>query len=247
MPAFKARQKPQTWEAHRNSIRYGWSVPLHAVNWCFDWMAYFLSRWAVLEVLEYAGTLSVLVAIILYFAESGDRKKQKHYQAWQVINTAQGKGGNGGRIEALQELNTDRVPLVGVDASGAFLQGVRLARADLVRADLSGSDLRTSDFSGANLENSDLNFANFRGAILRGTNLKNANLRDTDLNGANLTNADLSGALLDRADICDADLSGLKWRGIASIAGAKIHGVKNAPAGFVEWALAHQATLQSSH
>jgi hypothetical protein len=28
-------------------------------------------------------------------SEAGDRKKQKHYQAWQVINTAQGKGGSG--------------------------------------------------------------------------------------------------------------------------------------------------------
>ncbi len=39
------------------------------------------------------------MAVIFYFSESGDRLKQKHYQAWQVINTAQGKGGSGGRIE----------------------------------------------------------------------------------------------------------------------------------------------------
>ena len=46
-------------------------------------------------------------AVIFYFTESGDRRKQKHYHAWQVINTAQGKNGSGGRIEALQELNED--------------------------------------------------------------------------------------------------------------------------------------------
>jgi hypothetical protein len=66
------------------------------------------------EVLEYLGVFSVLIAIVFYFSEAGDRRKQKHYQAWQVINTAQGKGGSGGRIEALQELNIDRIPLVGV-------------------------------------------------------------------------------------------------------------------------------------
>ena len=82
-----------------------------------------LSRWSFLEVLEYLGSFSILIAVIFYFSESGDRLKQKHYQAWQVINTAQGKGGSGGRIEALQELDEDGVPLVGVDVSGAFLQG----------------------------------------------------------------------------------------------------------------------------
>jgi hypothetical protein len=83
-------------------------------------LAYLLSNWKFLEVLEYIGSLSVLVAVLFYFSGSGDRTKQKHYQAWQVINTAQGKGGSGGRVAALQELNADGVPLVGVDLSGAF-------------------------------------------------------------------------------------------------------------------------------
>jgi hypothetical protein len=47
------------------------------------------------------GHLVSLFAVIFYYSEAGDRKKQKHYQAWQVIDTAQAKGGNGGRIEAL--------------------------------------------------------------------------------------------------------------------------------------------------
>src|ERR1700741_4710735 len=76
---------------------------------------------------------------IFYFSESGNRIKQKHYQAWQVINTAQGKGGSGGRIEALEELNADGVPLVGVDVSSAFLQGLTLERANLLRADFSSA------------------------------------------------------------------------------------------------------------
>jgi hypothetical protein len=59
--------------------------------------------------------------------------KQKHYQAWQVINSAQGKGGSGGRIDALEELHRDAVPLVGVDVSDAFLQGVDLNGANLLR------------------------------------------------------------------------------------------------------------------
>src|SRR5579864_3227078 len=102
------RQKPLIWEEHKKAIGAHWSLlPFHAIEWSFEWTAYGLSRWAFLEVLEYLGIFSVLIAIVFYFAESGDRKKQKHYQAWQVINTAQGKGGSGGRIEALHELNAD--------------------------------------------------------------------------------------------------------------------------------------------
>src|SRR6266481_9151394 len=151
------RQKPNTWAEHKSAVGSHWSfLPFHATEWAFQWTAYYLSRWAFLEVLEYLGIFSVLIAVVFYFHESGDRKKQKHYQAWQVINTAQGKGGSGGRIEALQELNLDGVPLVGVDAAGAFLQGVRLRGANLLRCDLAGSDLRMSDFSGSNLEHAEL-------------------------------------------------------------------------------------------
>ena len=59
----------------------------------------------------------------IVLGESKDRIKQKHYQAWQVINSAQGKGGSSGRIDALEELHQDGVLLVGVDVSDAFLQG----------------------------------------------------------------------------------------------------------------------------
>jgi Pentapeptide repeats (8 copies) len=219
----EARQRPKSWNHHRDSIRSRWSKPLHAIEWSLQWAAYYLSRWAFLEVLEYIGSLSVLVAVIFYFAESGDRKKQKHYQAWQVINTAQGKGGSGGRIDAMEELNRDRVALVGVDASEAFLEGVRLHGANLLRCDLSAADLRLSDLSSANLEYSNLQAANFQWASLRDANLDHAKL--------------------DGADFGHTDLSGAKWRNIASINHANVRDVRNAPAGFIAWAIAHGAGM----
>ena len=120
------REKPPTWAERKAGVPSRWARPFIGLEWLFDWLAYYLSNWKLLEVLEYLSSLSILVAAIFYFSESGDRAKQKHYQAWQVINTAQGKGGSGGRLEALQELNADRVPLVGVDVAGAYLQGIRL-------------------------------------------------------------------------------------------------------------------------
>lgn len=72
-----------------------------------------------------------------------------------MINTAQGKGGSGGRIEALQELNRDKVPLVGVDVSSAYLRALTLEHASLVRSNFSAVDVRDSDFRGADLADAD--------------------------------------------------------------------------------------------
>jgi hypothetical protein len=136
------RSRPSPWTTRKQRTSARWLLPLVGLEWMWEWAAFALSNWAFLEVLEYLGTFSVLIAVIFYFSESGDRVKLRHYQAWQVINTAQGKGGSGGRIEALQELNEDKVPLVGVDVSSAFLQGLRLEHANLLRSDFSAATSR---------------------------------------------------------------------------------------------------------
>ena len=238
------RHRPAPWQERRASSRHGGWLPFIAAEWTCEWMAFGLSNWAFLEVLEYLSSFSVLIAVIFYFSESGDRVKARHYQAWQVINTAQGKGGSGGRIEALQELNADRVPLVGVDVSSAYLQGLQLKNASLLRADFSSADLRTSDLSGCDLTLANLNSANFRSARLDHTVFAEANLSDADLSGADLSAADFSGATLNGADVRNAKLTNFHWQSIKSIKGANIRGVVGAPAGFVEWALAHGAVDQ---
>jgi len=215
-------------------------LPFHALEWFLQWSAYFLSRWALLEVLEYLSVLSVLIGVIFYFSESGDRRKQKHYQAWQVINTAQGKGGSGGRIEALQELNLDHVPLVGVNAAGAFLQGIELRGANLFRADLQASDLRDANLESADLEYAALKSANFRQAHLGRAKLAGADLSDADLVNADLHDADLRGANLENADLRNVDLRGALWTDL-HIEKANIKGVRNPPEGFIAWAMQHHA------
>src|ERR1700740_94327 len=102
------KKPPQTWQQRKEQVRRRWTLPFHALECVFDWMSYGLSRWAFLELLEYLGTFSVLVAVIFYFTEAGDRVKLRHYQAWQVINTAQGKGGSGGRSPVLLELEEEQ-------------------------------------------------------------------------------------------------------------------------------------------
>jgi len=235
------RERPAPWSIRKPRAGRKWLTPFIAFEWMWEWVAFALSRWSFLEVLEYLGTFSVLIAVIFYFSESGDRIKQRHYQAWQVINTAQGKGGSGGRIEALQELNADKVPLVGVDVSSAFLQGLNLAGANLMRSDFSSADLRNSNFTAANFTLANLNSANLRGAALIRTNFTHADLRSTDLTGSDLAGADFSGIMLDDADLRDANLAGVQWQNLKSIQRANIAGAKNAPAGFADWALKNGA------
>ena len=233
----KHRRPPEPWHEFKKNALHVYLLPLYWMNWIGEWIAYFLGKWSIFEVLEYAGSFSILFAAIFYFAGAGDRLKQKHYQAWQVINTAQGKGGSGGRIEALHELNEDRVPLVGVDVSDAYLQDVELIGADLRRADMRGTDLRRAVFRKANLEGANFHSANLRNTDFTSANLTDANLLDADLTQARLAQANLRGAILDRADLRNANLGDIRdWQSIHSIQLANVHGVISAPEGFLAWA-----------
>jgi hypothetical protein len=243
---YTERTRPRAWVEFSRQIKHPALLPLTFVEWSCKWLVYWLSGWAFLETLEYVGTLSILFAVISYFAESGDRLKQKHYQAWQVINTAQGKGGSGGRIEALEELNKDGVPLVGVDASDAFLQNLDLTGANLVRSNFSGADIRGGNFKSARLDSSDFTSANVRNGSFEKARLQGVSLQEADLNGATFREADLSDADLTGADLRNTDLHGIKWQSIANVKLANIYGAKDAPSDFVRWAIQHGAVSTGS-
>jgi len=240
------RHRPQNWSEVRQNTHFGWLLIFKKLDWYCAWAAWALGNWALLEALESLGAFSVLIAVIFYFADSGNRIKQKHYQAWQVINTAQGKGGSGGRIEALQELNKDNVPLIGVNADAAFLKGVNMPGARLSRCSLQSSDLRDSSLDSADMTFCNLRGANFRDSSLKRTSLVDADLEDADLTRSNLAGADLSRADLSRADLRSADLAQVKWQQIASLQFANIWGVRNPPEGFLAFAMSHGAVSLAS-
>jgi Pentapeptide repeats (8 copies) len=156
-------------------------------------------------------------------------RKAANYQAWQVVNTAQGKGGSGGRVDALQDLVRNGVSLAGVQLDDAWLEGLVLP----------GADMRLAT----------LRHANLRGADLRNANLEQADLTGVDLTGANLgqarlTNAQVRGAVVMTTDLRGADLTGLRgWDGLASASYLLLEGARHAPRGFIEWALEHGASL----
>ncbi|HUT45999.1 MAG TPA: pentapeptide repeat-containing protein [Sedimentisphaerales bacterium] len=194
---------------------------------------------AILKILGYAGRFTVLVAVIFYIKGCPERKmqsanlqmqvkhlesqlenqlKSQHYQAWQVINSAQGKPGNGGRVDALHDLHRDGISLAGVDISKANLPKLNLEKADLSEAILSNAILSDANFSGAN----------FRQAVLSGADLHHADLSGTDLSHANLSSyLGLSGGTeLSYADFSGAVLKSAKLRGVhlinANLSGADL-------------------------
>ena len=231
--------RPEPWNQWKSRVRHVWALPFAAVEYAMEWLAYALSNWRFLEVLEYLSRFGVLIAVIFYFSESGDRIKQKHYQAWQVINSEQGKGGNGGRIDALEELNADGVSLVGVNLSAAFLMDLHLPKARLGRANFDSADARRADLHGASIVNASLQSANLREARLDDASFSGSVLDEADLTGANLKNANLTGASLEGADLRDANLDGTNWGSLHSVKNANVFGVNNSA--FVNWALAHGA------
>lgn len=196
------------------------------------WAFWLQQSWAAAEL------AALLTAAYQLWARRGERRlaeeaaaivalKAANYQAWQVVNSAQGKGGSGGRIDALQDLNRNAVSLAGVRLDGAWLTGVTLPEAQLSHASLREANLSGANLQGANLEAADLTDVNLAGADLRG-----AFLKDAKVERAQLGTADLRGA----------DLQGLRdWDAIRVASYLNIEGVRHAPLGFRAWVLEHGA------
>ncbi len=201
------------------------------------WSFWLQNSWAAAEL------LALVFAGYQLWARRGERRraeagaavvaqKAANYQAWTVVNSAQGKGGSGGRIDALQDLTRNGISLDGVRLDDAWLVGV-----DLHGAQLSSASFRNTNLRGANLENATLEAADFAGADLTGANLKGAVLKRANLAGARLGLADLRGAIL-------AEVGG--WKEIETVSYLQCAGVRGAPAGFLVWALGKGAVDQDS-
>lgn len=88
---YKDRPRPTPWKDFRPRPLHPYLLPFSYTNWVGEWMAYILGKWSIFEVLDYVGSFSILVAVVFYFAGSGDRLKQKHYQTWNKM-LAEGAG-----------------------------------------------------------------------------------------------------------------------------------------------------------
>jgi uncharacterized protein YjbI with pentapeptide repeats len=175
----------------------------------------------IVLTVELVTLISVLASAANYFLTAEDRKKEKQYAAWQVVNSAQGKGGSGGRIQALSDLHRDGVSLAGVDVSGSFLSDFKLAHADLFGAVLDSAYLVNGDFQGSNCD-----LASFERARIQRVVFDDASLRQTKFSGAevlatfrecNLSGCRFDGSLLAsffyRVEMANADFTNAQIQG----------------------------------
>ena len=204
-----------------------------------------LQSLSLFTLLEYVGRMAILLAIVSFFVELPERRKERQYEAWSTVGEARGRRYSHARIDALQRLNTGCVSLEGLDAAGSQLAGLRLDRcfgrpgggllgAQFPRlfgregADLTGANLERADLTRARLPEAELSHARLSQARLAGAALAAATLAGADLRGADLFRADLRGASLRAADLSGANLSEADLRGAdlwhARLAGARLTG-----------------------
>lgn len=150
--------------------------------------------------------LVAIITVVVLSWDAPSQRKRTHYEAWQVVNSAQGQGGSGGRIKALEYLNKERESVAGLTAYRTDLTGIQLQKADLFRADFSDTCLNNSNFKGAILREAKLNGAKLRNANLQKADLSNASLENAKLENADLRNANLSAVNFRNADLIDAKL-----------------------------------------
>lgn len=191
--------------------------PLTSLLWrteiTLEWLNQRLSQMDIFPVLDYLSKLSIILGLIVYVGESGERDEQKltqqrraNYEAWSVIRADEGRAHSGGRIDALQQLNQNKGSLAGVNLAGAYLSGVKLSQAQLNGATLNNARLNDANLQGAIFTKSDLHQANLINANLQEAFFFQANLRDAALSEANLTGATLSRANLVGANLAEAKL-----------------------------------------
>lgn len=75
--------------------RRWWRYPL-AVECGLEWFVYRLRGLALFALLELTGRATVLVVAVLWFLEADDRAKERHYRAWELINSARGRPATAG-------------------------------------------------------------------------------------------------------------------------------------------------------
>lgn len=155
------KEKPLPWKQYITGKTGRWKILFLLFFW-FEWIcehiSFCLGKCAFIEVLEYLGKLSLLGALLAFIYDipkrrhaAEDARKAKNYQAWQMINSAAGLSGDGGRKLALEDLNSDNVPLDWLNLGNAVLHDIKLNCASMKGGNLSRTDLkfaviRFSDF-----------------------------------------------------------------------------------------------------
>ena len=189
-----------------------------------------LESLAIFKLLSLLTNITIIVSLVAFLI-NGERYQhnQQIFGAWQTITNAHEQAGSGGRIQALEFLNSSPgspgrrrwfgavwspVSLAGVDLRRAHLIGVYLPEAILrsanfQNADLGGANFQNGDLQYVELQNSRLDYSNLQGVNLKHAKLQNANLQYANLANANLLSANLQNTNLQFVNLKGAYLGGV--------------------------------------
>jgi uncharacterized protein YjbI with pentapeptide repeats len=228
-------ERPKAWPDVRKQMRHRWATPFRWLEWLCEWLAYFLSQWAVVDILQYAAKFTIVATVVAYFVtahahrlqearedlrrfeelqrQTQQQRRANHYQAWQMLNSAAGKRGDAGRGQALLDLYADGVTFMRIDLEGAVLSGIQLytnGRACFQNANLKSCQLDdahlNANFFRANLDHARLDRAILTNTCFTSANLMEASLIQAHLDGAIFTNASLKNANFRNANLTNAKL-----------------------------------------
>ncbi len=63
MISHRVTRRPEKLATLVAGLKHRWMVPFRAFEWFWEWVAYGLSHWSFLDVLEYLGSFSVLIGV----------------------------------------------------------------------------------------------------------------------------------------------------------------------------------------
>ena len=186
-----------------------------------------LEKQAFFSILGRVGNLAI--ALISFIANEDTRHNNQVFTAWQTITSANGQTGSGGRIQAIEFLNSrplkfpwigwttdifwdesERIckekTIWGLRRKREILNGISAANAYLSKIKLCRATLSAANIEEANLTRANLQKANLWGANVEEAILVKANLQKAILIHANLQKASLWGANVEEASLGIANL-----------------------------------------
>ena len=183
-----------------------------------------------------------MISAVQYLTERESRRRAAVFTAWDIISSSEGKGIDGGRRLALQQLVGQKESLAGLDLDNAVLIGMDLHGAEIDLGSFKDGTFKSCNLDGISLNETDLSSANFldkctiRGARLIKTNLTSTKFSDLDMtgssfdrveanadttfNGATLMNVTFSGGFIDNVNFGSAILMHATFNGGVSLTGA---------------------------
>ncbi len=197
----KNRWEVRQWKFFRR-ITLWWEATL--LENCLESIEFLLQKLAFFTILGKLGELALIVAVVSFVFGENVRRNNEVFAAWTTITTAHKQSGSGGRIRALEFLNSRplRFPWIwgtidlfwdGKECKRKLVLGRRWKREPLAGLSAPKAYLAKINLCEANLREANLQHAELSRANLQHAELREANLQHADLSGANLQGADLMG------------------------------------------------------